>query len=214
LNENGTGDVPNDPNFPDNQNDLTLDFGFVSVDYGDLPNTYGTDIPANGPKQIVNPNLKLGSSVDGELNGQPEAMAGMLIGGDDNSSGGYNEGGAGDDENGVTFLTPMIPGFQACVRVNTMNTLGGNAVLQAWIDFNGDGDVTDAGEQLNTGSFAAAAPGAIVPAGASVNSDFCFDVPATATFFGGNAFRTLPFEPNRWLPISMARQLCLTRLVR
>ena len=195
LNENGTGDVPNDPNFPDNQNDLTIDFGFVSVDYGDLPNTYGTDIPANGPKAIVNPGLKLGASVDGELNGQPEAMAGMLIGGDDNNAGGYNEGGAGDDENGITFLTPMIPGFQACVRVNTMNTLGGNAVLQAWIDFNGDGDVTDAGEQLNTGSFAAAAPGAIVPAGASVNSDFCFDVPAAATFFGGNAFVRFRISP-------------------
>ncbi len=196
VNENGTGDQPGGFNgYPDNQDDLTYDFGYVSVDYGDLPNTYGTDIPANGPKQIVNPNLKLGASVDGELNGQPEAMAGMLVGGDDNNAGGYNEGGAGDDENGVTFLTPMIPGFQACIRVNTMNTLGGNAVLQAWIDFNGDGDVTDAGEQLNTGSFAAAAPGAIVPPGASVNSDFCFDVPATATFFGGNAFVRFRLSP-------------------
>ncbi|HLP93964.1 MAG TPA: SdrD B-like domain-containing protein [Saprospiraceae bacterium] len=196
VNENGTGDLPGGFNgYPDNQDDLTLDFGYVSVDYGDLPNSYNTDIPTNGPKAIVNPNLKLGASVDGELNGQPEAMAGMTTGGDDNNAGGYNEGGAGDDENGVTFLTPMIPGFQACVRVNTMNTLGGNAVLQAWIDFNGDGDVNDADEQLNTGSFAAAAPGAIVPAGASVNSDFCFDVPATATFFGGQAFVRFRLSP-------------------
>ncbi|MBK8427678.1 MAG: hypothetical protein IPL27_17655 [Lewinellaceae bacterium] len=196
--ENGTGDVPNDPNFPDPQNDLTIDFGFVSVDYGDLPtlpSTYGTTIAENGPKHIVNPNLKLGSSVDGELDGQPELMAGLMTGGDDGNVGGYNEGGAGDDENGVTFLTPMIPGYEACIRVNTMNTLGGQAVLQGWIDFNGDGDVSDEGEELSTGSFAAAANGALVPAGASVNTDFCFDVPATATFFGGNAFVRFRLSP-------------------
>jgi SdrD B-like domain/GEVED domain len=197
VNENGTGDVPGGFNaYPDNQDDLTYDFGYVSVDYGDLPNTYGTTIASNGPKHIVNPNLKLGSSVDGELDGQPEAMAGLMTGGDDGNNGGYNEGGAGDDENGVTFLTPMIPGFEACVRVNTMNTLGGSAVLQAWIDFNGDGDVNDAGEQLNTLSFAAAAPGAIVPAGASVNSDFCFTVPSTATFQGGQAFARFRLSPS------------------
>ncbi len=203
VNENGTGDQPGGFNgYPDNQDDLTYDFGYVSVDYGDLPNTYGTTIGNNGPNHIVNPGLKLGSTVDGELDGQPEAMAGMLTGGDDGNNGGYNEGGAGDDENGIIFLTPMIPGFQACVRVNTMNTLGGNAVLQAWIDFNGDGDVLDAGEQLNTGSFAAAAPGAIVPSGASVNSDFCFDVPATATFLGGQAFTRFRLSPTGGLSAS------------
>ncbi|MBL7780225.1 MAG: T9SS type A sorting domain-containing protein [Saprospiraceae bacterium] len=193
--ENGTGDVPNDPNFPDAQNDLTIDFGFVSVDHGDLPSSYGTTNAENGPQHIVNPNLKLGSSVDGELDGQPEAMAGLMTGGDDGNNGGYNEGGAGDDENGVTFLTPMIPGYQACVRVNTMNTLGGTAVLQGWIDWNGDGDVADPGEELSTGAFAAAANGAIVPAGASVNTDFCFDVPATATFQGGQAFARFRLSP-------------------
>lgn len=119
-----------------------------------------------------------------------------MSGGDDGNNGGYNEGGAGDDENGITFLTPMIPGYEACIRVNTMNTLGGTAVLQAWIDFNGDGDVNDAGEQLNTGSFAAAAPGAIVPAGANVNTDFCFTVPATATFQGGQAFVRFRLSPS------------------
>ena len=197
INENGTGDLPGGFNgYPDNQDDLTYDFGYVSVDYGDLPNTYGTTIALNGPKHIVNPNLKLGPSVDGELDGQPEAMAGLMSGGDDGNNGGYNEGGAGDDENGITFLTPMIPGYEACIRVNTMNTLGGTAVLQAWIDFNGDGDVNDAGEQLNTGSFAAAAPGAIVPAGANVNTDFCFTVPATATFQGGQAFVRFRLSPS------------------
>ncbi len=195
TNENGTGDVPNDPNFPDAQNDLTIDFGFVSVDHGDLPSSYGTTNAENGPQHVVNPNLKLGSTVDGELNGQPEAMAGMTTGGDDGNNGGYNEGGAGDDENGITFLTPMIPGFQACVRVNTMNTLGGTAVLQGWVDWNGDGDVNDPGEELSTGAFAAAANGAIVPAGASVNTDFCFDVPATATFQGGQAFTRFRLSP-------------------
>jgi hypothetical protein len=197
--ENGTGDVPNDPNFPDNQNDLTYDFGFVSVDYGDLPNTYGTDIASNGPKHIVNPNLKLGVSVDGELNGQPEAMAGFMSGGDDNNQGGYNEGGAGDDENGIVFKTPMIPGFEACLSVTTMNTTGSDARLQIWIDFNGDGDVNDAGELLNTGAFAPAA-GALITGGMQVQ-DYCFTVPASATFAGGAAFLRARISPNGGLPV-------------
>lgn len=55
INENGTGDLPGGFNgYPDNQDDLTYDFGYVSVDYGDLPNTYGTTIALNGPKHIVN----------------------------------------------------------------------------------------------------------------------------------------------------------------
>jgi hypothetical protein len=195
TNENGTGDTPGGfNNYPDNQDDFTYDFGFVSVDYGDLPNTYGTLIATGGPRHVVNPNLKLGASVDGELEAQPEAMAGSMTGGDDNSNGGYNEGGAGDDENGVIFETPLIPGFPACVRVSSMNNTGAAAVLQGWIDFNGDGDVNDAGEQLNTGSFAAAAPGAIVPNGTTTNQ-FCFDVPATATFQGGAAFARFRLSP-------------------
>ena len=192
--ENGTGDVPNDPNFPDNQNDLTYDFGFVSVDYGDLPNTYGTDIASNGPKHIVNPNLKLGIRVDGELNGQPEAMAGFMIGGDDNNQGGYNEGGLGDDEGGIVFKTPMIPGFEACLTITTMNTTGSDARLQIWIDFNGDGDVADAGEKLNTGAFAPAA-GALITGGTQA-LDYCFTVPADATFAGGAAFLRARISPN------------------
>ncbi|MBK8557079.1 MAG: hypothetical protein IPL65_15485 [Lewinellaceae bacterium] len=192
--ENGTGDQPGGFNgYPDNQDDLTYDFGYVSVDYGDLPNTYATTIGSNGPKHIVNPNLKLGSSVDGELDGQPEAMAGFMTGGDDGNNGLYNEGGAGDDENGVVFETPMIPGYTACVRVTSMNNLGAPAVLQGWVDWNGNGTF-DAGEQLNTGAFTAAAPGAIVPNGTTTNQ-FCFDVPATATFQGGAAFVRFRLSP-------------------
>ncbi|MEZ5056992.1 MAG: hypothetical protein R2879_08140 [Saprospiraceae bacterium] len=34
---------------PDNQDDLSIDFGLVSLDYGDLPDTYGTTEGENGP---------------------------------------------------------------------------------------------------------------------------------------------------------------------
>jgi hypothetical protein len=193
LGENGQGDVPNDPNFPDNQNNLTYDFGFIAIDYGDLPNTYTTTSATGGPRSVVNPKLKLGASVDGEPDGQPEAMAGFMTGGDDNNVGGYNEGGAGDDENGIIFKTPMIPGFDACLSVTTMNTTGTDARLQIWIDFNGDGDVNDANERLNTGAFTPAA-GALVLGGV-LQQDYCFTVPADATFAGGSLFMRARLSP-------------------
>ncbi|MFM9951874.1 MAG: SdrD B-like domain-containing protein, partial [Saprospiraceae bacterium] len=189
LNENGTGDTPGQQ-FPDAQDDHTLDFAFVSVDHGDLPNSYGTNNAANGPKHAVNPILFMGASVDGELDGMPD----LLAGGDDNNNGPYNVGGSGDDENGIVFETPLIPGFEACVRVTTTNLTGSNAVFQGWVDWNNDGDFADVDEQLNTVSFAAAAPGALVPIGTNVNL-FCFDVPATATFNGGLTFARFRLSP-------------------
>ena len=51
---------------------------------------------------------------------------------------------SGDDEDGVTFTSPLIPGTTATVDV----VASAAGLLSAWIDFNGDGDWTDAGEQV------------------------------------------------------------------
>ncbi|MEP6612560.1 MAG: hypothetical protein ABJA76_11765, partial [Mucilaginibacter sp.] len=80
------------------------------------------------PFHLISPDLKLGACVDSENDGQPQAMAGMLTGGDDNTVGLAVAGdcGAGitDDENGVTFSSPLIPGASACLRVTAVNATG------------------------------------------------------------------------------------------
>jgi len=86
----------------------------------------------------------LGSAVDAEADGQPSVNAN----GDD--------GADGDDEDGVVFTSLLIPGQDATVDV-TANVDG---YLNAWIDFNGDGDFDDLGEQI----------AADIPLGAGTNS--------------------------------------------
>ena len=177
------------------ENNHSYDFGVIPTDYGDLPDTYGTTEGNNGPWHWLTPALKLGACVDGEIDGQPQAMAGQMVGGDDNTVGISLAGacsGNGDDENGVVFSTPMIPGYQAFVTVNAMNMTGSSAVLQAWIDFNGNG-IFEANEQLTTGSFAPS--GATVPNGGLTNAVLCFNVPANATFNGGAAFSRFRLSP-------------------
>ncbi len=168
----------------------------IGFDYGDLPETYntaGTDTP---PIHIVSETLKLGASVDAEIDGAPEAMAGAMTGGDDGTAGLVTFGTstpAGDDENGVMFVSPMIPGTTATIMVDAMNMTTAPAVLQAWIDFNGNGTF-QAGEQLTTGSFATT--GAAVPVGGLTGAKLTFNVPADAIFApGGAAFVRFRLSP-------------------
>ena len=64
------------------------------------------------------------------------------------------------------------------MAVTTNNTVAG--VLQGWIDFDGSG-AFDASEAL------ALTGGGAVPSGV-VSQNYCFNVPASATFFGGQAY--------------------------
>ena len=100
-------------------------------DFGDAPAPYPTTV--NGAVHGIAAGFHLGASVDGELNGQPTALAD----GDDLI-------GAGDDEDGVTFTALIVPGQSA--SVNVVASLAG--LLDAWIDFNADGDWADPGEQV------------------------------------------------------------------
>ncbi|MEZ4980494.1 MAG: hypothetical protein R2769_02690 [Saprospiraceae bacterium] len=139
----------------------------------------------------MTPDLYLGACVDTELDGQQEAMAGTMTGGDDFNGGLITYGTcatANDDENGVEIISPLIPGETACFRVNAHNATGNNAVLQVWIDFNNNGSIEPA-EQVTTGSFAPA--GATVPNGGLTDAILCFDVPASATFQGGTVITVL-----------------------
>lgn len=109
---------------------------YASTDYGDAPAPYPTLTAQSGASHGILPGFYLGAGVDGEANGKPAIRA--L--GDDNS--------AVDDDDGVTFVTPLLPGQTAAVDVTVHNGGRASGLLHAWIDFNGDGDWADPGEQI------------------------------------------------------------------
>ena len=100
-----------------------------AYDYGDAPVTYGT------PTHLISLGRYLGSNPpDAET-----AQASPLDGTGDNTTG-------IDDEDGV--IMPTLTQGQTATLTATVAGAGG--YLQAWIDFNGDGDFADAGEQVAT----------------------------------------------------------------
>lgn len=117
--------------------------GVIGTDFGDAPASYGTQ-GAGAASHIVDPTrpLLLGSCVDTEADGQPNAAAG----GDDAAAGTSRIGACFDDEDGVTFTSALA----ACQSSQLSVVASGAGALDAWIDFNGDGDFDDAGEQIFT----------------------------------------------------------------
>ncbi len=115
----------------------------TGTDLADAPASYGTQ-GAGAASHTVDPlaALRLGSCVDTEADGQPNAGAT----GDDNTAGTSRVGTCFDDEDGVIFLNNLT----ACQSSQLTVTASGAGLLDAWIDFNADGDFTDAGEQVFT----------------------------------------------------------------
>ena len=112
-----------------------------AMDFGDAPSPYPTQLSNNGARHLpTGPSLGADNR-DTESDGFPSALAS----GDDTAG--------VDDENGVTFLGAIQAGATSTVRIEDL----GQGKLDAWIDFNADGDWSDAGEQifdsvaLNTG---------------------------------------------------------------
>ena len=128
----------------------------LAVDFGDAPDSYRTTLNFNGARHDTSPNLLLGSTVDDEPDGQPSVGANR----DDLN-------GPVDDEDGVVFTSPVVPGFNATVQVTNGAATG---FLNAWLDFNLNG-IFDAAEQIFTNQ--------PLPGG-SVNN-LSFAVPAAAS---------------------------------
>jgi uncharacterized repeat protein (TIGR01451 family) len=140
--------------------DQVLDFG----DAADPP--YPTVLASNGARHLLGGGVFLGACVDAELDGQASADAD----GDDLGAALATFGTcavAGDDEDGVAFDSPLVPGSTADVTV----TASAPCTLSAWIDWNADGDWSDAGEDLFPGGTAIVAGGnassVAVPSGAA-----------------------------------------------
>ncbi len=127
--------------------------GIVSgIDYGDSlypdpSRKYPTLLaPDNGARHgLVEGGVYLGNCVDGEGDGLPTLDAD----GDDQTSGGPVYGTCADDndDNGVTFMAPLILGKMADIVV----VASADCTLSAWIDLNANGDWSDPGEELFPG---------------------------------------------------------------
>jgi hypothetical protein len=133
----GTYTVTADPNVPY----FGLMFGNQqtgagpSLDWGDAPDpNYPTLRASNGAYHVIVPGIFLGGGVDPDADGQPAPDAR----GDD-----YD---GSDDEDGVFFITPLMPGQQASVEVLASSA----GYLDAWIDFDADGSWSQASDQIFT----------------------------------------------------------------
>lgn len=128
------------------------------LDFGDAPDPkYPTLLASNGARHARSPELFLGNLVDLEPNGQPTADA---LGDDGNPSTGA------DDEDGVLFPSgSYIAGQMAEVEV----IVTGAGRLDAWADFDDNGDWNGVGERI----FAS------VPVGPGSNT-LMFSVPANS----------------------------------
>jgi uncharacterized repeat protein (TIGR01451 family) len=115
----------------------------AELDFGDLPDTtsgtgagnYQTLLANNGPRHTIGA-IQLGAAVDNETNGQPNGTA---TGDDIAGATAYPPG----DEAGVT-LPQLTAGLTATVVVNSSAA----GKLNAFFDWNNDGDFLDAGEAI------------------------------------------------------------------
>jgi hypothetical protein len=131
LNNTATGgikDMGGNPLLPNELSGITeYVIQLEALDFGDAPDpSYPTLISSNGAGHLIKPNFFLGAGVTSDGDGQPGGAAGL------------------DLDDGVTFDTPVSPGMTAQITV----TASAAGKLDAWIDFNGDGDWNDPGEKI------------------------------------------------------------------
>ncbi|MFT6984551.1 MAG: LruC domain-containing protein [Psychromonas sp.] len=106
-----------------------------NIDFGDAPKSYATILADNGPRHLLDGQTYLGlTPPDGDYDG--------YIGADSDDSSKVNPQ-SYDDEDGINFVSALEVGLDSVVSVYASN--GG--ILNAWFDWNGDGDFSDAGEQ-------------------------------------------------------------------
>ncbi len=133
--------------------EITFEEEAWGIDFGDAPPPYPTLFVSNGASHVVSTGLYLGNNVDTEFDGQPSATAS----GDDLN--GF------DDEDGIGFLSPVIPGAPFTIQVTA--SLPG--ILDAWLDFDGNGSWAEGADNI--------LQGVAVPAGTNL---YTVTAPVTA----------------------------------
>jgi Bacterial Ig domain/Dockerin type I domain/GEVED domain len=130
------------PNRINNETQFTILMPGVTLDYGDTPDPlnatpgrYPTRHENNGARHVIGPNQRavLGPTITADADGIPTPMA------------------DGDTDDGITFVSPTVDGgaiFNRNILTTISATLSTPGYLDAWIDFNADGDWDDPGEQI------------------------------------------------------------------
>ncbi len=134
LNQSGNYDVVvTNPNGSTTSNPALLTVQPVELDFGDAPDpTFPTTLKNNGARVRIVKGFSLGKLIDGEKDGQPSADASA----------------EGTDDDGITSITPLIPGKVVQLRLLLSDAAGLTGRLDAWIDFNGNGTWADPGENI------------------------------------------------------------------
>ncbi len=110
------------------------DFSFCAFDYGDAPNSYGTQLASGARHVLGSRSLYLGPNPpDGEADGQP----GSATLDDTTQVGGV------DDEDGVTFSAPAGGGDNIIANVTVTNNTGGSVRLCGWLDGGNGGAISN-----------------------------------------------------------------------
>jgi uncharacterized repeat protein (TIGR01451 family) len=115
---------------------FTFSGGGPCQDLGDAPDSYGTTLASNGARNVVSgydaatktAPVMLGSTVDTEADGQPNAAA----------------DGDGADEDGVATPLVIATGAASSVSVSATNNTSQEVTLAGWVDLNGDGQFQSA----------------------------------------------------------------------
>jgi|GEM_PF-2671681 len=141
------------------------DSGVATYDFGDAPDpSYPTLLSNDGARHIIDSGVYLGSLIDDEVDGQQSAAA------DGDDANGL------DDEDGVTF--GMLMAGEMGTGTVVASTGG---YLDAWVDFNNDGDWDDMYEQILDDEVVVAGSNSVI-----------FPVPTMANV--GNAFARFRFS--------------------
>ena len=128
----------------------------AGYDYGDAGPSYPTTLAQDGASHLILPGFSLGSTVDHDVDGQPDNQDDCVL---------------LDDEDGLVAIAfPLVPG-STDVQVTFDVTTGpvSSAYLDVWVDFYQDGDFTDSGEHIVSAQ-----------AVADGQNSFTFTVPADA----------------------------------
>ncbi len=133
----------------------------ADIGLGTGPGDYETLSTDNGPSHMLLAGTPyLGACVDGD----DGALQNTAANADDSDVGAPTLGvcaSAGDDEDGITFSTTLFQGLpNTGVRVDMpVGASQTDCDLDAWMDFNQNGDFTDPGEQIVSGTLLSAESG-------------------------------------------------------
>jgi hypothetical protein len=105
----------------------------IVYDFGDAPDpSYPTLLVNNGARHLIDSGYFLGANIDSDSDGQPNASS---LGDDNDGS---------DDDDGITFTSPLAQSIQNSIDI----VASANGYINAWMDFNRDGDWDDANENI------------------------------------------------------------------